>query len=84
METIISIVIGLCLFIWIIKAKTCFSRLLAIGLFIFLLWIYRLEVAWVVDRIGQVLNVDDVSGRFHYLLTNLWQKIIQWLENIFS
>lgn len=82
METFIALAIGLLLFIWIIRARTCLSRLIAIVLFIFLLWLYRIEVASVADRIGQTFNVDDVSGRFDSLLTNSWQRLTQWFGQL--
>ncbi|AYW44559.1 hypothetical protein LQF61_04375 [Tetragenococcus koreensis] len=82
METFIALAIGLLLFIWIIRARTCLSRLIAIVLFIFLLWLYRIEVASVADRIGQTFNVDDVSGRFYSLLTNSWQRLTQWFGQL--
>lgn len=78
MESMIALIIGLFLLAWAVRAKTCFSRLFAILFFIFLLWVYRLEVASVVDRIGQTFNVENISGRFYSLLMNVWQRLTQW------
>lgn len=82
METLIAFVIGLFLFAWMIRARSCFSRLVAILLFIFLLWIYRFEVASIADRLGETINIDNVSGRFYSLLMNIWQRLTQWFGQL--
>ncbi|MDN6640343.1 MAG: hypothetical protein L0L10_06130 [Tetragenococcus sp.] len=82
METLIAFVIGIFLFIWIIRARSCLSRLVALVLFVFLLWVYRLEVADVADRIGQTFNVDNVSGQFYSFLSNAWQRLVQWFGQL--
>ncbi|GMA07021.1 hypothetical protein GCM10025886_01720 [Tetragenococcus halophilus subsp. flandriensis] len=82
METLIAFAIGIFLLAWIMRARSCFSRFIALVLFIFLLWVYRNEVANVVDQIGNIFNVDNISERFYHFLMTMWQRLIQWFGQL--
>lgn len=82
METFIAIAIGILLFIWAFRTRSCLLRLIALVLFLFLLWIYRNEVANFVDQIGQYFNIEDVSGRLYNTFVNMWQRLTQWFGQL--
>jgi len=84
METLIAFAIGIFLLAWIMRARSCFSRFIALVLFIFLLWVYRIEVANIVDQIGNIFNVESVSERLYHFLDTVSQRLIQWFGQLFQ